>query len=294
MSQTVDRGHNKPPELVPLIEIQGLDAQLRVDWKHLFTRRDELLKMVADWLTDHPDKRVLDDEDAALANDTLAQVLREIDSIDKTSSVGIRADVKRPLLDAGKIADNIFGAELATKLRTAAATLNQPLLAYAQEKRRNAEAERTRLIQVQQAAELQRRQDAEQAAAEIAREAAAAASPKPYEEMTEAELDAAVAAEQAAIEALPIPAPVVFASPPPVKPTRIEGDLNSTSFLRGKWVAVINDPLQVPRQYCMPAPAMIDAAMRASIPGKGKAPTVQIPGVTFEFQEGLQTRRGGA
>ncbi|HTI81813.1 MAG TPA: hypothetical protein VL614_15295 [Acetobacteraceae bacterium] len=286
MSEVLSRGHNNPPGLVPLLETAGLADQLRLDHHHLFVRRDELLKMVADWVADHAEG-VGSEDDAKEATDTLGQVLREIDTIDKSSSVGLRAEIKKPILDATRIIDGIFKTELADQLRAGAAKLNGPLTKFAQDQRRKAEEARQKLIREQQDAEQKRQRELQEEAERANTQAA--------ETMSAADLDAAIAAEEAALNAPHEPSPFRTKLPSTKEAGRVYGDLGTMSSLRGKWKAVIVDPRAVPREHCVPSQALIDAAMKASIPpggkGAGSSPTITIPGVRFEFEENLSTRR---
>ena len=273
-------GHNRPPGPTPIIVTDTLADDLRVEWAHLYVRRDALLAAVAAWIEDHP-RGVADDEDARLASDQLGQVLREVDVIDKSASAGIRAEVKRPIIEAGRIVDGIFKAELADQLRAAAERLRAPLAQFERQRQAaiRAEQERQRQEAARLAAEEQRLRQAE------ADRLAAEAARRP---MDDAALARAIAAEEDALAAGSAPSPAF--EPPPRETQRIYGDMGTVSHLATVWKAVIRDPAAVPRQYCTPSQSLIDAAMKASRVGKGP-PTVSIPGVDFVEDTSLRTRR---
>lgn len=273
-------GHNGPPGPTPIIVTDTLADDLRMEWAHLFARRDALLAAVTAWVEDHP-RGVVDAEDARIASDQLGQVLREVDVIDKSASSGIRAEVKRPIIEAGRIVDGIFKGELADRLRAAAERLRTPLAQFERARQAAIRAEQERQRQESQriAAEEQQRREAE--AARLAAEAAA----RPLDD---AALARAIEAEQAAMDAGSVPPPAP--APPPRETQRIYGDMGSVSHLATTWKAVITDPAAVPRQYCVPSQALIDAAMKASRVGKGP-PTISIPGVEFAEDASLRTRR---
>ena len=281
-------GHNNPPAPLPLIDTDVLADRLRLQWKHLFDARDRLVDMVNDWIADHPDG-VTSDEQAGQATDVLGQVLAQADVVDKSPQVGIRADVKRCVIDAGRIIDDVFRGEIADKLRAAGAPLNQILLTWARKKRDDADRARHAAID----AERQRQRLEAEAQAERVRKEQEALAAKPIEQMTPEELDAVIAAEQAIIDATPSPvqaavAPIVMA------PSRVQiaGDFGTKSHLRGMWVAVIVNAALVPRPYCRPDQGLIDAAMKAATPSKGGKPTLEIAGVELQYKDALITGRG--
>lgn len=274
-------GDNRPPSPIPLIEVEGLEQQLRNDWQHLFAARDELLKMVDDWVADHP-KGIADAGDQAQATDVIARVLTEIDVIDKNSSTGIRAEVVGPLNKAVRAVNDFFKGQLADKLREAAAKINGPMQTWASAERRRLETDaRQRQLQAeQQAAEeaVRRRAEADRLTAE------AAASDD------DAALDAAVLAEQEAMEAEAAQATAAAAPPPPASTARTYGDHNTRSNLVTRWAFRVLDADQVPRQYLMVNDAAIKAAMEGSRHRKG-APTIKIPGVEFYPDERMAVKR---
>jgi hypothetical protein len=284
-------GHNAPPSPMQLIEIEGLEDRLKRDWKHLFDRKDELIDMVNGWIEDHPNG-VVSDEEAGQANDVLAQILTQVDVVDKSPQIGVRADVKRCIIDAGKIVDDVFRAQIADKMRQASEPLKKLLLDYARKLREQADQKRQAAIDAERA--MQRR-EAEEQAERVRREQeanAAAMAAKPIEQMSAAELDALIAAEQAIIDATPSPVQAAVApiAMPPSK-VQIAGDYGSKSHLRGKWVAVVVNAAMVPRNMCRPDQGLIDAAMKAATPSKGGKPALEIPGVELQYQDTISTRR---
>ena len=278
-------GHNQPPEPTapkPLYDVTDLADSLRLDYHHLYVRCDALKVSVKGWISDHPNG-IQTDADAGAASDLAGQVLREVDVLDKSSSQGLRAEIGRPFLDGKRIVDLIFGNELAAPLRALATQLQDQLSAHI--KRQRAEASRLEMIRLEE----QRKEAALLVKAEAERLALLAEGGASDED-----LDAAIAAEQAALDAAAAPdrPSVAPQSAAITAASRVTGDLGTTSHLAGRWKAEIVDPTLVPRQYCTPEQRLIDAAMRSSIPpGRGKAPTISIPGVQFAFEETARVRR---
>ena len=278
-------GHNNPPGPIPLIETDGLADRLREEWAHLFARKHALVMMTEGWFTDHANG-VQTAEDATTVLDMATQVLREVDGIDKSPSVGLRADTKRPIIDAGRIIDRVIG-ELADPLRACAEMLRSSIDTYnkrereriASELRAKQEAEARALRE----AELKRRQEEADRLAAIAAEA-----------KTQEAQDAAIEADQRAMEVQYAPAPALaeVSREDIAKASRVTGEVfGATTSMAGRWTAAIENPRDVPREYCVPDQRLIDAAMRSSIPAKGKAPTIKIPGVKFTFEETTRIRR---
>jgi hypothetical protein len=71
----------------------------------------------------------------------------------------------------------------------------------------------------------------------------------------------------------------------------VRGDLGSSSGLRGKWIARVTNEDLVPRSLMTPNKAAIDLKMNQSKDKKTGVPMCQIPGVVFEEETSLSTRR---
>lgn len=224
-------GHNKPPfDPAEIVDLARLPEQLRETYAFKFERVKALVDSANSWLVSFP--TITEPDAAANATDRLAQIKAEIDACHgRPGSVHTLA--KEPFLKGGRIVDGVLNVELADPLRKAAEALSRPLKAYhehqAAEAARKAREERDRL-----------QKEAEEAAAR----AAAAA-------VTEEDLEAAMIAEQEALQA---------AEAVSDKPALVRGDYGSSSGLRGKWYAKILDATKIPPAYMMPNIDMINAA----------------------------------
>ena len=271
MSEKIGIGHNRPPfDPETVIDIATLADWLRETFAHKFFRRDALLAGIAQWVENHTfevnGKKVVaiaDDADQAASTDQLGQILTEIDGIYGKKGC-LHETVKAPFLQGGRIVDTIIKGELADRLTTEAAKLQGPMREY----------------QIARAVRLKR--EAEEAAARAAADAAAAAAslaPNAGED----DLDRAMEAEQAALDAQ--------ARAQTVKPSLVRGDMGTTAGLRGAWKPYVRELDKLPRDCLMANMDVITAKMKSSIDKKSNQPTIKIPGVEFVFEQNLSVRR---
>lgn len=265
MTDLSTRFHNVGPyDPKAVLDIDSFADWLRWTYAHKFKRRDELIAAVEEWKTLHP-HGIADDLDHAASTDQLAQILTEVDQIEK-GETALRKVAKEPFVRGGQIVDAVLKHELADRLSDASKALSVPMKAYL-------EARQERL-----------RKEAAEAAEKAAREAAEAQRALSAAS-TDDDLDAALDADQAAQDAAAMAAARPVSAP-------IRGDLGTSSGLRGTWKVVIDDPDLVPRQYLTPNLPVIEAAMRASRADKGKgAPALKINGVRFVLDTTLNVRR---
>jgi len=258
-------GHNHPPfDPATIVDLEILADQVREAYQFKFDRRDELMAGIAAWLERCPN--ITADDEQAYATDLAAQIMAEIDAIHGKPG-SIHTVAKEPFLKGGRIIDGILKGELADRLRAALEPVQKAMKDYAIAKHKAAVA-------------------AQQEAARKAAEEAAAAQAALRPSSTEDEHQAALDAEQAAIDAS-----ATAAHSKPAANTRTYGDFGATSGLRGTWKVRITDVDKVPRAYMMPDMAMIEAKMQSSRGPKKGPPTAQIPGVEFFEDFSLAVRR---
>ena len=264
-------GHNRPPfDPETVIDIATLADWLRETFAHKFARRDALLAGIGQWVENHTfevnGKKVVaiaDDADQAASTDQLGQILTEIDGIYGKKGC-LHETVKAPFLQGGRIVDTILKGELADRLTAESAKLQGPMREY----------------QIARAVRLQR--EAEEAAARAAADAAVAAASLAPDAGAD-DLDWAMEAEQAALDAQTRAATV--------KPSLVRGDMGTTAGLRGAWKAYVRDLDKLPRDCLMANMDVITAKMKSSIDKKSNQPTIKIPGVEFVFEQNLSVRR---
>lgn len=252
------RGDNLPP----LIDVDDLKPKLLRDWGHLFEKLKEFEAAHERWFEKHVVRdehgkvlrlTILDDDDQGRCGDFLSQLNGWAKTIDGPGNDSIRAKVKEPVLQASRIIDGTFKAELADQFRRLAAGVHAPMEAYAirkaDEAKRVAEAARQAAM-----AEAARK---EKEAQDLARQAAAKnAAPEA--------LDAAIDAEQAALDAQHAADLVPVDAPKASDASRTYGTLGSVSSLRTNWqVEIVNADL-LPREFMMPNMALLEAKMKSS------------------------------
>lgn len=262
---------NKPftgsnyPEFDPksIVDLDILADQLRATYAHLFTERDKYVAGANKWLEAHP-KGVLNDEEEAMLTERIAGILTVSDAYHgKPTSAHTVA--KEPFLKGGRVVDAVLNAELKGPLVEVGEKLKKPLKDY-----KDAKVKRLR---EEQAAALKR------AADEAAREAARASE-------GQTDMESALAAEQASLDAI---AEVENSKTSSISQSR--GDLGALSGLRGKWKArVVNESL-VPRWGWKLDLEIIEFKMNQSKDKKSGAPTIEIPGVEFYQETSLSVRR---
>ncbi len=254
-------GHNRPAyDPNEVIDLLTFAEWLRDSYAHLFEEQKGYIAAAENWKAAHP-TGIADDNDQAASTDQVAQALTFIDAVHgKQNSVHTLA--KKPFLEGGRICDAILNTELAGKLRDAVAPMKKAMKAYAD----------ARVAQLcREAAEEQER------LAEAVRKAQASA---PVDDM-----DAALQAEQDALDAIQSAASIKTAS---VSQTR--GEYGTLSGLRETWHVRVTNEEKVPRKYMSPNIALIEAAMKASRV-KGGPPTIEILGVQFYTETSLNVRR---
>jgi hypothetical protein len=275
-------GHNS----APLIEIEGLKEKLARDWAHLFEKLAEFQAAFGRWEGKHVVKDanervvrtvVLDDDDQGKCGDFLAQLQGWIKTIDGADG-SIRAQVKEPVLQASRIIDGTFKADLADRFRVMATGVHAAMEDYAKAKaaaaRAAAEAERQEAFRIAAA----KQKEAE----ELARLAAKRnAQPET--------LEAAMEAEQAALDAQHDASLVPAAAPMTADVSRTYGGLGSVSSLSTRWTIKIVNADLIPREFMMPNMAMLEAKMESSRVKKGP-PTNPPAGVEYEAVEKLRNR----
>ena len=258
---------NNLPEFDPktVVDLDILADQLRVQYAHLFKEQITYVESANRWLSEHPNGVENDEAEAALT-ERLAGLLAVCDAYwGKPASAHTIA--KEPFLKGGRIVDAILNKELAGPIVTVSDNLKQKLKAY-----KDAKVKRLR---EEQAANAQRAADA-----------AAAAAAQAQARGTEVDLDAALAAEQASIDA------VADAENSKVGSlSQSRGDLGALSGLRGKWKARVVDESKIPRSCMSPNMPIIEVMMNQSKDKKTGAPTVVIPGVEFYQETSLSIRR---
>lgn len=262
---TEDRKHNKQPfDPAEIVDLEGLAAQLRDTYAHLFTEQGELVKNANVWLA-ATSSGIKTDEMQGVATEIVAQLLDALDGYHgKPNSVHTLA--KEPFLKGGRICDAVLNAELAGPVRDVIEQIKAPMKAYAVMKARRL---------AEEAAEASRK-----AAEEAARVAALAAlSAKPED------LEAAMEAEQAVLDEAMQPN-LTYA-----KASQTRGDLGGLSNLRGKWKARITNAALVPDHCKKPDLELIEFKMNQSKDKKTGAPTIEIPGVEFFQDVSLSVRR---
>jgi hypothetical protein len=196
IEELIGSGHNNPPDAATLLR-----QQLEEDAKDLLARKKELLASVA-----RAPLEITDEDWEKKVADVIRLITKAYRMADDK-----RTAKKEPYLEGCRTVDGFFNNEILTPLDTAKGTLQKRLTLWqrvkAERARRAAEEEAKRLAAeaaerrrqkeaARQAAEAEARRQAEEAA-RLKREAeqkAAAAT-------TDAELDAAIAAEAAAAAA---------------------------------------------------------------------------------------------
>lgn len=257
-------GHNLP-EYDPksIVDLEILADQLRATYAHLFKERDGYVENAAKWIVEHP-KGVKDDEEESALTERIAGILAVVDAYHgKPQSAHTVA--KEPFLKGGRIVDAVLNSELAGPLVSICNGLKKVLKDY-----KDAKVKRLR---EEQAAALKR------AADEAAREAARASE-------GQTDMETALAAEQASLDAI-----AEIESSKTSSMSQSRGDLGALSGLRGKWKArVVNEAL-IPRVFMMPDMGLIEGKMNSSKDKKTGSPTCEIPGVEFYQETSLSVRR---
>lgn len=262
--ETPKVGHNLP-EYDPksIVDLEILADQLRATYAHLFAERDKYVAGANKWLEAHP-KGVLNDEEEAMLTERIAGLLTVCDAYwGKPASAHTIA--KEPFLKGGRVVDAVLNQELAGPIVSLSNSLKKVLKDY-----KDAKVKRLR---EEQAAALKR------AADEAAREAARASE-------GQTDMESALAAEQASLDAI---AEIENSKTSSMSQSR--GDLGALSGLRGKWKARVVNALLVPRDLTMVDIALVEFKMNQSKDKKTGAPTIEIPGVEFYQETSLSVRR---
>lgn len=256
-------GHNLP-EYDPksIVDLEILADQLRATYAHLFAEQKTYVANAEAWIASHP-KGVENDETEASLTERIAGLLTVCDAYwGKPASAHTLA--KEPFLKGGRVVDAVLNQELAGPIVSLSNSLKKILKDY-----KDAKVKRLR---EEQAAALKR------AADEAAREAARASE-------GQTDMESALAAEQASLDAI---AEIENSKTSSISQSR--GDLGALSGLRGKWKArVVNEHL-INRIYMTPNIAMIELAMNQS-KNKAGVPQASIDGVEFYQETSLSVRR---
>lgn len=247
-----------------IVNLEILAAQLRDTYSHLFKEQAALLKNAEDIMAGLVDG-VKNDEQQATLTEQVAQLLTLLDAYHgKPASVHTVA--KEPFLKGGRIVDAVLNAELAGPVRDMAERIKKVMKVYIDAKVKREQEER-------------RAEAARQA--KLAEERQAALTPK----STDTDLEDAMAAEQAAIDA------AANAERSVAQVSQVRGDLGGLSSLRGKWLAKVIDEDKLPRKYMMPNKEAIALALAQSKDKKTGKPTIEIPGVEIYQETSISIRR---
>lgn len=225
-------GHNSPPSDAAILR-----DQLGATHADLATRTDELIAGVSRM------PPAIEDE---TTEKRAIEFAKQIGAHEKLCD-GTRKAVKAPYAEAVKVVDAFFGG-MVDPLKNGRDVVLRKLTAFQTAK---AETER------------KAREEAARKAAEEAAKAAAAIK-------TDADLDTAIAKEEAAVVA------VQATEATAADLSRTRGTFGSTASLRSTWEFTVEDVNRVPAEFLM----VNDAAIRAAI----KAGRREIPGVKI-FQK---------
>jgi hypothetical protein len=255
-------GHNQPPE--PIDPSEGLDRQLSARHADLVARfRDLELRCAR-----VPDP-VESDEDAARLTDFIAQCQAHI----KRAEAAHKTE-KAPFLKAGRLVDGFFKRRC-EQLLSALAPAIARLKSYRDEVAR---------------IERQRHEQAQRAAAELARQAMAEAEEhrdlaerlaregKSIEDRLQAADELRLAEEAAQLAHM-----ASSQAKASLKPTRLHGDYGSTAYVSHSWAFEVIDLDRVPREYM----SLDVAVVRDAITRNGVR---EIPGLRIFQTEALRVR----
>jgi hypothetical protein len=261
VSEVIDRGHNRPPELIDINDPAQLTARLERDHNDLVQRFADITIGI-----EQVPEIISDEDTATRVVDFVGQQVRGLADDAKK----IHTQEKAPFLVCGRAVDNFFLRRI-DKLNAAVAPVMTRAQAYL---RRKLDEQRAREEQLRREAEAKRLAE-EAEARRLAAEAQRAIDEGERRRAAELKKQAEAATERAA------QAEAIEHAPP--TPVRLHGDYGATAFAVERWLFDYEDLNLLPPQFWMPDEAAIKKAI-----GRGVR---DIPGLRIYREDAFRIKR---